>query len=163
MWLLSVPVRPRNQEGTGSRINTRAPHGLVAHCAVFQWTLTIGSAIKGGVVIPTIPSRAAAQPDMRRSVAQVCFGVLRGQNGVEVYYLVNSKLFTLRFSPIVESCPFATPERSETRQCYVGRHMFPYLFTAFLSWRVEGTFDVIFMLIPKVGISGFRRDNPEWP
>ena len=41
--------------------------------------------------------------------------------------------------------------------------MFPYLFVVFLSWRVEGTFDVIFMLIPKVGISGFRRDNPEWP
>src|ERR1039458_5073658 len=41
--------------------------------------------------------------------------------------------------------------------------MFPYLFTAFLSWRVEGTFDVIFMLIPKVGISGFRRDKPERP
>jgi hypothetical protein len=41
--------------------------------------------------------------------------------------------------------------------------MFPYLFTAFLSWRVEGTFGVIFTLSSNVGIGSFWSCKPERP
>jgi|SRR5665213_839489 hypothetical protein len=43
---------------------------------------------------------------------------------------------------LAEICPLYTPWTSTKYQCFVGKHMFPYLFTVFLSWDLEADFCV---------------------
>jgi len=79
-------------------------------------------------------------------------GAERNENGDHNDYLVQSKLSGLRFLPILERgiFPQYTDVTSTKYQCFVGKHVFPYVLVVFLSSGVESTFGVIFLPIPKV-------------
>ena len=74
-----------------------------------------------------IMSGAAVQLEMDSQLSASSSLAILGESGVEKYYLVNIKLFTLRFSPIVSFLSPIYPFESETRQCSVGKTLFPPL------------------------------------